>query len=175
VKHSTTSDLSFTNHGEDEETGNSPIKTASGIAAVAVILKIPALTWYYWGEKMTATTFGETFADFWSQTLGLGYGATSAVLLSLFLVFLGGQLYVKTYIPPLFWSVMATSSIAGTLVSDFIDRTLHWGYPLGMGVVLSILTVILGMWKLSGLRMNVAGAMTRTQEGFYWAAILTSK
>jgi hypothetical protein len=28
-----------------------------------VILKIPDLTWIYWGEKMTATTFGETFAD----------------------------------------------------------------------------------------------------------------
>ena len=69
---------------------------------------------------------------------------------------------------------MSTSSIAGTLVSDFIDRTLHWGYPLGMGVLLSILLVILGAWKLTGLHMNVAGAMTRTQEAFYWAAILTS-
>lgn len=174
VKHSTTSDLSSTNHEEDVETGNSTIKIASAIATGVVILKIPALTWYYWGEKMTATTFGETFADFWSQTLGLGYGATSAVLISMFLLLLGGQLYVKTYIPPLFWSVMATSSIAGTLVSDFIDRTLHWGYPLGMGVLLSILAVILGLWKLSGLHMNVAGSMTRTQECFYWAAILTS-
>ncbi|KAL3803715.1 hypothetical protein HJC23_003769 [Cyclotella cryptica] len=174
LKHSSTGDLSVTNHVGDEEAGTIPIKTASAITTGAVILKIPALTWYYWGEKMTATTFGETFADFWSQTLGLGYGATSAVLISMFLVFLSGQLYVKTYIPPLFWAVMATSSIAGTLVSDFIDRTLHWGYPLGMGVLLSVLAVILGLWKLSGLHMNVAGAMTRTQEGFYWAAILTS-
>lgn len=174
VKHSTTSDLSSTNHEEDVEAGNSTIQIASTIATGVVILKIPALTWYYWGEKMTATTFGETFADFWSQTLGLGYGATSAVLISMFLLLLGGQLYVKTYIPPLFWSVMATSSIAGTLVSDFIDRTLHWGYPLGMGVLLSILAVILGLWKLSGLHMNVSGSMNRTQECFYWAAILTS-
>ncbi|KAL3797726.1 hypothetical protein HJC23_000271 [Cyclotella cryptica] len=169
-----TGDMSTTSHEEDGQAGNTSAKTASIIATGAVILKIPALTWYYWGEKMTATTFGETFADFWSQTLGLGYGATSAVLISLFLLFLSGQLYVKTYVPPLFWSVMATSSIAGTLVSDFIDRTLHWGYPLGMGVLLSILVVILGLWKFSGLHMNVAGAMTRTQEGFYWAAILTS-
>jgi uncharacterized membrane-anchored protein len=69
---------------------------------------------------------------------------------------------------------MATSSIAGTLFSDFIDRTLHWGYPVGMAVLLSILLVILGAWKLTGLHMNVAGAMSRPQEGLYWAAILVS-
>jgi uncharacterized membrane-anchored protein len=123
---------------------------------------------------MTATTFGETFADMWSQTLGLGYSATSGTLMSIFLVFLAFQLYVKNYVPPLFWAVMATSSIAGTLFSDFIDRTLHWGYPLGMGVLLSILLVILGAWKLTGLHMNVAGAMNRPQEALYWAAILVS-
>jgi Repeat of Unknown Function (DUF347) len=75
-----------------------------------VILKIPALTWYYWTEKMTATTFGETFADLFSQTLGLGYGATSGTLMAIFLVCLGFQLYVKRYVPPLFWAVMATSN-----------------------------------------------------------------
>lgn len=123
---------------------------------------------------MTVTTFGETFADFWSQTLGLGYGATSATLMSIFVVLLCGQLYVKKYVPPLFWAVMATSSIAGTLFSDFIDRTLHWGYPLGMGVLLSILLAILGVWKLTGLHMNVEGAMIRKQEFLYWAAILVS-
>jgi uncharacterized membrane-anchored protein len=157
-------------HDKDRAVDSSDDDTASE----EIILKIPALTWYYWAEKMTATTFGETFADMWSQTLGLGYSATSGTLMSIFLLLLGFQLYVKNYVPPLFWAVMATSSIAGTLFSDFIDRTLHWGYPLGMGVLLSILIVILGVWKLTGLHMNVAGAMNRLQEGLYWAAILVS-
>lgn len=157
---------------QNQATNDDP--TANCLVAEEIILKIPALTWIYWGEKMTATTFGETFADFWSQTLGLGYGATSGTLMSIFVVFLAAQLYVKKYVPPLFWAVMATSSIAGTLFSDFIDRTLHWGYPLGMGVLLAILFVILLLWKLTGLHMNVAGAMNRKQEFFYWAAILVS-
>ncbi|KAL7434241.1 hypothetical protein ACHAXM_003960, partial [Skeletonema potamos] len=104
----------------------------------------------------------------------LGYSSTSATLISIFAVFLAVQLYVKKYRPPVFWAVMSTSSIAGTLISDFIDRTLHWGYPLGMGVLLSILLVVLGAWKLSGLHMNVAGAMDRRQEAFYWTTILVS-
>jgi uncharacterized membrane-anchored protein len=123
---------------------------------------------------MTATTFGETFADMWSQTLGFGYSTTSAIFVSLFFVSLSGQMYVKTYVPILFWLVMATSSIAGTLFSDFIDRTLGWGYPVGMAVLLSILLVILLIWKLTGMHMNVAGAMSRPQEILYWSAILVS-
>lgn len=139
-----------------------------------VILKIPALTIIYWCEKMTATTFGETFADFFSQTLHFGYAATSAVLISVFIIFLAFQIRVKSYWPLLFWCVMASSSVAGTLISDFIDRTLHWGYPAGMGALLSILLVILGCWKLSGEHMNVEGAMNRKAEAFYWSVILVS-
>jgi len=153
--------------GNEEDTG-----TVSSVEKA--ILKIPALTWIYWGEKMTATTFGETFADFWSQTLGLGYTVTSVTLISIFFVYLIGQLWVTSYWPPLFWAVMATSSIAGTLISDFIDRTLGWGYPVGMAVLLSILLALLALWKLTGLHMNVAGAMNRKQEFLYWSAILVS-
>jgi uncharacterized membrane-anchored protein len=156
-------------NGEGEDGSAASVSTVE-----EVILKIPALTWVYWAEKMTATTFGETFADMWSQTLGFGYGVTSGTLMAIFFVCLAAQLYVKHYWPPLFWAVMATSSIAGTLFSDFIDRSLHWGYPVGMAVLLSILMVILGLWKISGLHMNVAGAMNRKQEFFYWAAILVS-
>jgi uncharacterized membrane-anchored protein len=138
------------------------------------VLKIPDLTPIYWCEKMTATTFGETFADWFTQTLGFGYTYTSIVLVSFFFVCLGSQLKVKTYWPVLFWLVMASSSVAGTCVSDFIDRTLGWGYPLGMGVLLSMLLFIVGCWKLSGEHMNVAGHMTRKAEAFYWTTILVS-
>jgi uncharacterized membrane-anchored protein len=138
------------------------------------ILKIPPLTPTYWCEKMTATTFGETFADWFTQTLGFGYTYTSIALISFFMVTLGFQLNVKTYWPLLFWLVMASSSVAGTCVSDFIDRTLAWGYPLGMSVLLSILLFIVACWKLSGEHMNVAGQMTRKAEAFYWSTILVS-
>ena len=139
-----------------------------------VILKIPPLTIIYWCEKMTATTFGETFADFFTQTLDFGYSTTSIVLISIFAVFLAFQLKVKSYWPALFWAVMSSSSVAGTCVSDFMDRTLGWGYRLGMGVLLSILLAVIGLWKWSGEHMNVQGHMTRKAEAFYWTTILVS-
>ena len=45
---------------------------------------------------------------------------------------------------------------------------------LGMGVLLSILLFIIGCWKLTGLPMNVEGAMTRKAEVLYWSCILVS-
>jgi hypothetical protein len=156
----------------DEECGPSADKAEK--APAAPILKIPRLTPVYWCEKMTATTFGETFADFWCQTLKFGYTKVSIVFLVVYFVSLGCQIKVKNYWPALFWLVMATSSIAGTCVSDFIDRTLQWGYPTGMGALLGILIFIMGCWKLSGEHMNVAGSMTRKAEAFYWCTILVS-
>jgi uncharacterized membrane-anchored protein len=158
----------------DEEQGVSGHGEAVVAALSSVILKIPPLTVVYWCEKMTATTFGETFADFFTQTLGFGYTKTSMILISVFVVFLALQIRVKTYWPLLFWAVMASSSVTGTCISDFIDRTLQWGYPLGMGVLLSILLCIIALWKLSGEHMSVEGAMTRKAEAFYWATILVS-
>jgi uncharacterized membrane-anchored protein len=96
------------------------------------------------------------------------------VLMSIFVASLAFQLRVKTYWPLLFWLVMSTSSIAGTCFSDFIDRTLGWGYPMGMGVLLGLLLFVLACWKLTGMHMNVAGAMDRKQEAFYWLSILIS-
>jgi uncharacterized membrane-anchored protein len=149
-------------------------KATASVVASEIILKIPPLTPIYWCEKMTATTFGETFADWFTQTLDYGYTYTSIVLIAVFFIFLGFQLKVKSYWPVLFWFVMASSSVAGTCVSDFIDRTLEWGYPLGMSVLLSILLFIVGCWKCSGEHMNVAGHMTRKAEAFFWSTILVS-
>jgi uncharacterized membrane-anchored protein len=143
-------------------------------ASKDVVLKLPALTVIYWCEKMTATTFGETFADYFTQTIDLGYAPVAIGFLVFFALCLGSQLYVKTYWPALFWLTMGSSSLVGTCISDFIDRSLHWGYPTGMGVLLAIVLGLLLIWKLSGEHMNVAGPMTRRAEFFYWSVILFS-
>jgi uncharacterized membrane-anchored protein len=175
----TDNDLKAASHvGVDEElasdNGSEQGSNTEKSIVEEVCLKLPELTVIYWCEKMTATTFGETFADYFTQTLGLGYQNVAIVLIILFVICLFLQIKVKTYHPVLFWSVMGTSALVGTTISDFIDRTLGWGYPLGMGVLLGILLFIIGCWKLSGEHMNVAGAMSRKAEAFYWTTILVS-
>lgn len=109
----------------------------------------------------------KTFADLFTEILDFGYTKTELVLISISAICLGCQINAKVYSPLLFWAIMTSSSVAGTCVSDFIDRTLELGYPLGTVALLAKLFLIFGILKLSGKHMNVAGAMTRRAEAFY--------
>lgn len=70
MEHSRTAhESSFGDEADQDGFNEHPVDSSATTQVADIILKIPALTWFYWAEKMTATTFGETFADFWSQTL----------------------------------------------------------------------------------------------------------
>ena len=47
---------------------------------------LPRINGLYWALVISSTTLGETSGDLISQTLGLGYGGGTIVLLSLFVV-----------------------------------------------------------------------------------------
>jgi uncharacterized membrane-anchored protein len=136
--------------------------------------KIPAVTLLFWIMKIYATTLGETAGDLLSMTLNVGYAISSIILISVFLVTLLGQLNAKRYIPILFWSVIVSTSTAGTTMSDFMDRTLNLGYTTGSAILVTILIVILTLWYYSEKSLSVTNIMTFKGELFYWTAILFS-
>ena len=86
--------------------------------------KLPQITLVFWIMKICATTLGETSGDLLAQTLGIGYGESSLILLSIFLITLTFQLFSKKYHPLLYWMVILSTSTAGTTISDYMDRTL---------------------------------------------------
>src|SRR5258707_8251694 len=86
--------------------------------------KLPAITATFWVMKIAATTLGETAGDLLSMTMNVGYAVSSVILVSAFLLSLASQLLSKRYHPPLYWTVILTTSTAGTTMSDYMDRTL---------------------------------------------------
>ncbi|MFC7670817.1 hypothetical protein ACFQT0_28085 [Hymenobacter humi] len=84
------------------------------------------------------------------------------------------QLAVNRYIPVLYWAVILATSTAGTTMSDYMDRTLGLGYATGALILVSILAVVLGLWRLSEKSLSVSDITTRRGELFYWTAILFS-
>src|SRR3979409_597487 len=90
--------------------------------------KLPPLTALYWILKITATTLGETAGDLMSMTMDVGYAVSTLILASLCGVSGRAQLRAKAHRPCLYWSVIITSSTAGTTMSDWMDRTLGLGY-----------------------------------------------
>ena len=136
--------------------------------------KLPQITLLFWIMKIAATTLGETAGDLLSMTLKVGYAVSSMILVGLFLATLVTQLGSKKYHPLLYWTVILSTSTAGTTMSDYMDRTLGLGYAKGSLILLTILSVIFIFWRLSGQSFSVTNIKTFKLELLYWTAILFS-
>ncbi|MED3950433.1 hypothetical protein P4621_27330, partial [Priestia aryabhattai] len=124
--------------------------------------------------KISATTLGETAGDLLAQTLGVGYAVSTLIFFSIFLITLVAQLSSKRYIPALYWTVILSTSVAGTTMSDFMDRTLALGYAKGSMILITILLSIFAYWYFSERSLNINYIRNRKAEILYWIAILFS-
>jgi uncharacterized membrane-anchored protein len=136
--------------------------------------KLPQITAFFWIMKICATTLGETAGDLLSMTLHVGYAVSSMILIGVFLVTLVTQLISKGYHPLLYWTVILSTSTAGTTMSDYMDRTLGLGYATGSTILVTILLATLAFWRFSVGSLSVNNIKTAKVELLYWTAILFS-
>ena len=136
--------------------------------------KLPQITTFFWIMKICATTLGETAGDLLSMTLHVGYAISSMILIGIFAATLVTQLLSKSYNPLLYWTVILSTSTAGTTMSDFMDRTLGLGYATGSMILLTLLLAILVFWRFNEGSLSVTNIKTPKVEMFYWTAILFS-
>ncbi|WP_405863901.1 hypothetical protein [Streptomyces sp. NBC_00005] len=159
----------------------------------SVMKKLPEVTLAFWIMKIAATTLGETAGDLFAQTLKLGYFLTTIALFLIFVVTLVVQLRSSHYNPFFYWTVILSTSMAGTTMSDFMNRdasakylsggatSLGWGpqglgvgYPTGAAILISILLVIFAVWKATGMTFQIRDIVTFRGEALFWSAILVS-
>lgn len=136
--------------------------------------KVAQVTVGFWIMKICATTLGETAGDLLSMTMNVGYGASSAILMGLFLITLLGQLFATGFHPWLYWLVILSTSTAGTTMSDFMDRTLDLGYAKGSLILIGCLAIVLTIWRATEKTWSVDRIDSTRAEIFYWVAILFS-
>ena len=136
--------------------------------------KIAKVTVFFWIMKICATTLGETAGDLLSMTMNVGYALSSVILISLFLISVVAQLRSSRFHPVLYWTVILTTSTAGTTMSDFMDRTLGLGYAKGSLILVACLLAVLAAWRISEKTLSVDNIQTTKAEIFYWTAILFS-
>ncbi|MFJ5722032.1 hypothetical protein [Streptomyces sp. NPDC093149] len=158
-----------------------------------VMKKLPEVTLAFWIMKIAATTLGETAGDLFSQTLRLGYFLTTIALFLVFVVTLVVQLRSRRYNPFFYWTVILSTSMAGTTMSDFMNRdagaeyltagttSLGWGpqglglgYPAGAAILVSLLIAVFIAWKLTGQTFAIRDIVTFRGEALFWSAILVS-
>ncbi|WP_369250187.1 hypothetical protein [Streptomyces sp. R41] len=158
-----------------------------------VMKKLPEVTLAFWVMKIAATTLGETAGDLFAQTLKFGYFLTTILLFLIFVITLVVQLKSRRYNPFFYWTVILSTSMAGTTMSDFMNRdasaeylsggatSLGWGpqglglgYPAGAAILISLLIVIFVIWKLTGQTFVIRDIVTFRGEALFWSAILVS-
>ena len=128
----------------------------------------------FWLVKICATTAGETGGDAVSMTLKLGYAAASAIFIVFFVLALAAQLRARRYHPLAYWLTVVATTTAGTATSDFIDRTLHFGYVMSSAILLALVIAVLLAWRAKMGRIAADRIISRPDEVFYWLAILVS-
>jgi uncharacterized membrane-anchored protein len=136
--------------------------------------KLPQITLTFWIMKIAATTLGETAGDLLAQTMHVGYGASTLILIGFFAVTFAAQLASTKNHVWLYWTVILSTSTAGTTMSDYMDRTLGLGYALGSGILVVALVLVLAAWRFTTGSISVDHVTSRKAEVFYWVAILVS-
>jgi uncharacterized membrane-anchored protein len=140
----------------------------------AAFSKVAAVTLAFWIMKVLATTLGETAGDYISMTLELGYYVGLGVTFAILAVILFFQISAKDYHPVLFWAAIIATTTVGTEISDFMDRSLGFGYAAGSLVLVAGLAAVLAYWYNREGNLSVYPITTRSAEITFWLAVLFS-
>lgn len=136
--------------------------------------KVAPITLLFWLMKIVATTLGETLGDFISQTMSYGYVVGILITLALFCTVLFFQLRADRYTPYKYWLVIIGTTTLGTEISDFMDRTLNFGYLWGSLVLVFGLLITLSLWFKKYKSIEVFPIFERSKEFYFWVAVLFS-
>lgn len=137
--------------------------------------KVPEAALGFWVLKIIATTLGEVGGNAVTLTLGLGYLVGTAIFGALLLVTVGAQIRAKRFHSALYWTAITATTLAGTTLADFVDRSLGIGYLGGSLTLFTLVMATLALWRWSLGSVAIETVTTRKAETFYWATIMFSQ
>lgn len=143
--------------------------------ATLALTKVPAVTFGFWVIKVLATTLGETGGDAVSMSLGLGYAIGTIIFMALFLAAVAVQIRAPSFQPVRYWLAIIASTMVGTTLADFADRSLGIGYAGGSTLLLVLLLGSLLLWRCTLGSIDIHTVSSPRSELFYWLTIMFSQ
>ncbi|MGZ3694661.1 MAG: COG4705 family protein [Bdellovibrionota bacterium] len=137
--------------------------------------KVPEVTFGFWVIKIIATTLGEVGGNAVSLTMDLGYFLGSVIFGVPLLIAVAVQIKAKKFNSSLYWLVITLTTLAGTTLADFFDRSLGIGYLGGSLSLFSLVMLTLGLWHRSMGSVDIETVITPKAEIFYWTTIMFSQ
>lgn len=137
--------------------------------------KVPEVTLGFWIIKIVATTLGEVGGNALSMTMNLGYFWSSVAFGIPLIIAVAAQIRAKNFNSFLYWGTIALTTLAGTTLADFFDRSMGIGYPGGSLSLFTLVMATLVIWKKSLGSIDIKTVYTPKAEMFYWTAIMFSQ
>jgi uncharacterized membrane-anchored protein len=137
--------------------------------------KVPAVTIGFWAIKIVATTLGEVGGNAVSQAMSLGYLYSTLLFSVALIILLIAQIRFARFHSGLYWSLIVATTLTGTTLADFFDRSLGIGYLGGSSSLLALVVVSLASWYLSMGSISVETLWSKKAEMFYWVTIMFSQ
>jgi len=103
----------------------------------------------FWVIKIAATTLGEVGGDALSMSLNLGYATSTIIFFVLFAAAVTAQIRAKAFHRFLYWTVIVATTLTGTTMADFADRSLGIGYLGGSLILFTLVMAALVAWRLT--------------------------
>ena len=137
--------------------------------------KVPEVTLGFWIIKILATTLGEVGGNAVTMTLGLGYLIGTVIFGVLTIVAVGSQIRASQFHPFLYWSAITATTLTGTALADFVDRSIGIGYAGGSLLLFTLVVATLCSWRWILGSIAVETVTSRKVEFFYWTTIMFSQ
>lgn len=137
--------------------------------------KVPEVTIGFWIIKIIATTLGEVGGNAVTLTMDLGYFLGCVIFGIPLIVSIIVQIKAKKFNSGLYWLVITLTTLAGTTLADFFDRSLGIGYLGGSLSLFSLVMISLWLWHRTMGSVDIETVVTPKAEAFYWTTIMFSQ
>lgn len=140
-----------------------------------ILSKVPEVTLVFWVIKILATTLGETGGDAVSMSMDLGYLVGTGIFASLFMLAVFVQISAKQFHPVIYWITIIATTMVGTTLADFADRSLGVGYAGGTAMLFTLLMASLLIWYRALGSVAINTVSPPKSEVYYWVTIMFSQ
>ena len=137
--------------------------------------KVPEITIGFWIIKIIATTLGEVGGNAVTLTADLGYLAGCLIFGVPLIIAAVAQIRAKQFNKYLYWTVIALTTLAGTTLADFFDRSLGIGYAGGSLSLFALVMLSLAVWYKTLGSVDIGTVTNSKAEAFYWITIMFSQ
>lgn len=140
-----------------------------------LLSKVPEVTIGFWVLKIIATTLGEVGGNAVSLSLETGYLIGSIIFGIPLIMLVIAQIKAKRFNAYLYWATITLTTLAGTTLADFFDRSLGIGYLGGSLSLFTLVMITLIVWNNSLGSIDIKTVNSPKAEAFYWTAIMFSQ